>query len=208
MRGRVPGTECLIPPIRLVERLDVGDLRAMTAIVKHKLVKGAGSPGQQVERRLDLGPRRFRTLEHHDIAARKPRLAHEEFSQRGCVVLGPLQRARTRAVGEAKFGALIRAGDQRQPIGTSTPCCQDRKCQTPSWFFGAGGFLSVYDSRYRSPHHLPETGFPMNATTEALPPDPFDEPKLPEGLLQTALAGPGDPRKNAALLELIRRMLP
>ncbi len=48
----------------------------------------------------------------------------------------------------------------------------------------------------------------MNAATEAFPPDPFDEPKLPEGLLETALAGPSDPRKNTALLELIHHMLP
>lgn len=46
----------------------------------------------------------------------------------------------------------------------------------------------------------------MTATTES--PAPDDTPKLPEGLLEEALAGPSDPRKNLALLELIRLMLP
>ena len=48
----------------------------------------------------------------------------------------------------------------------------------------------------------------MSTTTEGLPPDADGGPTLPEGLLERALAGPGDPRKNPALLELIQLMLP
>lgn len=35
-----------------------------------------------------------------------------------------------------------------------------------------------------------------------------DEPKIPEGMFEEALSGPGDPRKNRALLELIQCVLP
>ncbi len=48
----------------------------------------------------------------------------------------------------------------------------------------------------------------MSTTTEGPPHDPGDAPKLPEGLLERALAGPSDPRTNPALLELIQYMLP
>jgi hypothetical protein len=48
----------------------------------------------------------------------------------------------------------------------------------------------------------------MSTTTADLPSDPDESPKLPEGLFENALAGPSDPRKNPALLELIRHMLP
>jgi len=48
----------------------------------------------------------------------------------------------------------------------------------------------------------------MTATTEAPAPDPDGALKLPEGLFEKALEGPSDPRKNLALLELIRLMLP
>ena len=48
----------------------------------------------------------------------------------------------------------------------------------------------------------------MSTTTEDPPSDLDGEPKLPDGLFETALAGPGDPRANPALLELIQHMIP
>jgi hypothetical protein len=48
----------------------------------------------------------------------------------------------------------------------------------------------------------------MRTMTERPRHDPGDAPKLPEGLLEKALTGPGVPHKNPALLELIQYMLP
>jgi hypothetical protein len=48
----------------------------------------------------------------------------------------------------------------------------------------------------------------MTVTTEGSSPGPHEELALPEGLFEKALAGPSDPRKNPALLELMRLMLP
>jgi hypothetical protein len=48
----------------------------------------------------------------------------------------------------------------------------------------------------------------MSTTTEDLSSAQDSEPKLPDGILEKALAGPSDPRANPALLELIRQMIP
>jgi hypothetical protein len=48
----------------------------------------------------------------------------------------------------------------------------------------------------------------MTGTTGGCPPVDVDEPTLPKGLLEQALSGPSDPRRNPALLELIQRVLP
>jgi hypothetical protein len=49
---------------------------------------------------------------------------------------------------------------------------------------------------------------PMTSTNGTYPPDGDDMPKLPEGILEQALSGLSDPRKNPALLELIHSVLP
>ena len=48
----------------------------------------------------------------------------------------------------------------------------------------------------------------MIMTTEDPPLDADEVPTLPDGLLEAALAGPGDPRRNPALLALFQCMLP
>src|ERR1700722_14326497 len=53
-----------------------------------------------------------------------------------------------------------------------------------------------------------DTELPMTSTNGTYAPDGDDVPKLPEGILEKALSGSSDPRKNAELLELIQCVLP
>jgi hypothetical protein len=53
-----------------------------------------------------------------------------------------------------------------------------------------------------------DSELPMTSTNGTYPPDGDDIPKLPEGILEKALAGSSDPRKNSELLELIQCVLP
>src|SRR5689334_10379249 len=48
----------------------------------------------------------------------------------------------------------------------------------------------------------------MSSRDEGSPPDGYGVPSLPEGVFEEALDGPGDPRQNPALLQLIRHLVP
>ncbi len=48
----------------------------------------------------------------------------------------------------------------------------------------------------------------MSTRAEETPPVGEDVPSLPEGVFEAALDGPGDPRQNPALLQLVRHLVP
>ena len=48
----------------------------------------------------------------------------------------------------------------------------------------------------------------MSTPAAASPTDRDDAPSLPEGVFEEALDGPADPRRNSAMLQLVRHVVP